>query len=485
MVETTIKPQEYTPDPSVNSALEGALSTMPEGLRGPYKETFEAQRKNQFDILEKERVQKANLAQQKATAAGGLATGMQRQYDQFNKMEAPPKFNVAPETREGLIGMASLLPIAGLILGAGGMNSGVNAMKALTGIINGHAEGNKERIAFEKTKYEAAMKDWDANYKLSRQKLTDALEMMKTNYQAGLAKAEAAAVAMGPETAAILRKEGLTSLIGKIDEAAKRTQQHQDKIEELTGRRTSGGSNISDDTATFLARRFIEGGDRSAMQGLGSGAIGAANRAKVNDMIRAEAEARGMTPAAISAKQAEFEGLRSAQRTLGSQSARVGSAAKEAYALVEPALEASRNVPRGKFVPLNSLMQTAKQNISDPNLIRFKEANNALVNTYVRAIVPTGVGTDLVRRHAYDLLRTVDGPEAYKAAVDQLKIEMNAAIGSPALFASELAAKWAGLPDAPAAMRTEIPDVPIAAPSTTPQTTTPRIRIDVNGDIIQ
>ena len=130
-------------------------------------------------------------------------------------------------------------------------------------------------------------------------------------------------------------------------------------------------------------------------------------------------------------------------------------------------------------------MQTAKQNLSDPALIRFKEANNALVNTYVRAIVPTGVGTDLVRRHAYDLLRTVDGPEAYKAAVDQLKIEMNAAVGSPALFASELAAKWAGLPDAPAAMRTEVPDVPIAAPSTTPQTTTPRIRIDVNGDIIQ
>ena len=329
MVETAIKPQEYTPDPDVSAALKGSLSTMPEGLRDPYEKAFEAQRKNQFDMLERERVQKTDLAQAKATAAGGLATGMEQQYDQFKKMEAPPKFNVSPETREGLIGMASLFPIAGLILGAGGMTSGVNAMQALTGIINGHVEGNKARIDFEKTKYEAAMKDWEANYKLSRQKLTDALEMMKTNYQAGLAKAEAQAVAMGPETAAILRKEGLTSLIGKIDEAAKRTQQHQDKIEELAGRRTGGGANISDDTATFLARRFIEGGDRSAMQGLGSGAIGAANRAKVNDAIRAEAEARGMTPAAISAKQAEFEGLRSAERTLGTQSARVGSAAKK------------------------------------------------------------------------------------------------------------------------------------------------------------
>jgi hypothetical protein len=239
MVETAIKPQEYTPDPDVSAALKGSLSTMPEGLRDPYEKAFEAQRKNQFDMLERERVQKADLAQAKATAAGGLATSMQQQYDQFKKMEAPPKFNVAPETREGLIGMASLLPIAGLILGAGGMSSGVNAMQALTGIINGHAEGNKARIDFEKTKYEAAMKDWDANYKLSRQKLTDALEMMKTNYQAGLAKAEAAAVAMGPETAAILRKEGLTSLIGKIDEAAKRTQLHQDKIAELTATRAA------------------------------------------------------------------------------------------------------------------------------------------------------------------------------------------------------------------------------------------------------
>ena len=161
MVETTIKPQEYTPDPDVSAALKGSLSTMPEGLRDPYEKAFEAQRKNQFDMLERERVQKANLAQAKAGASGGLAAGMQRQYDQFNKMEAPPKLNVTPETREGLIGMASLLPIAGLILGAGGMSSGVNAMKALTGIINGHAEGNKERIEFEKQKYDAAMKECD------------------------------------------------------------------------------------------------------------------------------------------------------------------------------------------------------------------------------------------------------------------------------------------------------------------------------------
>ena len=238
MVETAIKPQEYTPDPDVSAALKGSLSTMPEGLRDPYEKAFEAQRKNQFDMLERERVQKANLAQAKAGASGGLAAGMQRQYDQFNKMEAPPKLNVTPETREGLIGMASLLPIAGLILGAGGMSSGVNAMKALTGIINGHAEGNKERIEFEKQKYDAAMKDWEKNYNMSRQKLTDALEMMKTNYQAGVAKAEAAAVAMGPETAAILRREGLTSLIGKIDTAAEKARAHQDKLEELAGRQT-------------------------------------------------------------------------------------------------------------------------------------------------------------------------------------------------------------------------------------------------------
>jgi hypothetical protein len=50
--------------------------------------------------------------------------------------------------------------MAGAMLGNKGLMSGVGAMQAMTGLLNGYREGNKERIAFEQKKYDDEMKKW-------------------------------------------------------------------------------------------------------------------------------------------------------------------------------------------------------------------------------------------------------------------------------------------------------------------------------------
>jgi hypothetical protein len=45
--------------------------------------------------------------------------------------------------------------------------------------------------------------------------------------------------------------------------------------------------------------------------------------------------------------------------------------------------------------------------------------------------MPTGVPTDDIRKHAYALLGTIDGPEAYKRVLGIMNKEMEAAIASP------------------------------------------------------
>jgi hypothetical protein len=82
-------------------------------------------------------------------------------------------------------------------------------------------------------------------------------------------------------------------------------------------------------------------------------------------------------------------------------------------------------------VPINQLSQYLGKQSSYPELAAFAQANESLVNGYVRAISPTGVPTDLVRKHAYNALTTAQGPEAYAAVLEVMQKEMQAALNAP------------------------------------------------------
>lgn len=221
MAEDTqnVAPPQYTPSADETGALE-ALKTGPmKSVAEPFERLYKQSQQASFENETAKRKQAETLAKGKSDAVQTMYAGMQEQKTAMDKMAPPPKMNITPDTHEGLMGLATILPIAGILLGSKGMMSGVNAMNAMTGVMKGYQEGNNARIEFEKQKYDTSMKEWEANYKISRQKLADAIEMMKTNYQAGVAKAETAAVAMGPEPAALVRQNGAAFLLNKLDEA--------------------------------------------------------------------------------------------------------------------------------------------------------------------------------------------------------------------------------------------------------------------------
>lgn len=187
---------------------------------------------------------------------------------------------------------------------------------------------------------------------------------------------------------------------------------------------------MSDSAAKFRVERFLAG-DKSAATGFGLGDLGQKNKNKFEEVLAKEAENRGISGKQLSLIFAEYEGIKAQERTLGTRTAYIELAAAELKQLIPTLEQASANVPRGSFIPITKLMQTAEASLSDPKLIKLRTAINGVQQAYVRALSPTGTPTDLLRRKADDLFSAAVDQEGIQAALDQMNIEVNAALTAP------------------------------------------------------
>ena len=232
---------------------------------------------------------------------------------------------------------------------------------------------------------------------------------------------------------------------GLSDEAASAELQRRGllKSPKAAGGGGAGGSagasdvTLTDEDATFMAEQYLRG-DQSVFTNLGRGAQGARNVVKLRAAVRKAAEARGMTPDQVATAVAQFQGDKAAFRTAGTKSANIEMAAAEAGAVAELALQASAAVPRTQFMPANKAIRAYQSNTGDPAVARFGAANLALINTYARAISPTGVPTVNDKQHAEEVLSTAQSPEQYAAVVEQMKLEIKAAQESPGTVRSAM-----------------------------------------------
>ncbi|QPF87038.1 tail fiber domain-containing protein [Bradyrhizobium genosp. L] len=192
----------------------------------------------------------------------------------------------------------------------------------------------------------------------------------------------------------------------------------------------SNAALVDDDTADFLAERVLAG-DTRALVGFGRGAQGPENLAKVQALVAAKARERGMDASDILNQVAVQSGNTAAQRTFGTQTARMAVNATEAQGAIELGRAASSAVPRTNWVPVNKAIQAYQSGTSDPALAKFGAANLAIINTYARAISPTGVPTVNDKQHAEHLLSTATGPDAYNAVLDQMNEEIKIAHAAP------------------------------------------------------
>jgi hypothetical protein len=167
--------------------------------------------------------------------------------------------------------------------------------------------------------------------------------------------------------------------------------------------------------------------------------------ALVKDIMRKVATA-GMTPEQMLASQAEFQGEKSAQRTLGTRIANIEMAATEAGNLMPIAIAASEKVDRTKYPTLNAVILAVERGTGDPNVVQLGVATNSLVNAYSRAISPSGTPTVSDKDHAREILANAYSKGQYAAAVNMMKQEIDAARKSPGQVKGAMRDQFTGKP---------------------------------------
>lgn len=109
-------------------------------------------------------------------------------------------------------------------------------------------------------------------------------------------------------------------------------------------------------------------------------------------------------------------------QTAGAQIGKVALAANELDTFGDQTIDASKGVPRGKFVPYNALRNKADSEISDPALLRFKTKMQALENAYNQLAARSGTDVDK-RAHIHELFNTANSDAAVQTLVKSLKEE--------------------------------------------------------------
>lgn len=193
---------------------------------------------------------------------------------------------------------------------------------------------------------------------------------------------------------------------------------------------TSDNAKLDQPTIATMAQQYLAG-DPSVLTNLGRGKQGSANVVAVRAEIAKQARAAGLTGAQIAAQMVQYKGDAAAMRTAGVRSANSDLAVTEFQNLVPLALKASDAVPRSSFLPFSKAQAVYRNNTNDPKYKQFVAATQGVINTYARAISPTGTPTVSDKDHARDVIDTATSPEAYRAVVAQLMQEAHAAKAAP------------------------------------------------------
>lgn len=205
---------------------------------------------------------------------------------------------------------------------------------------------------------------------------------------------------------------------------------------------------LPSDTISEMAQQYLAG-DKSVFQNLGRGAQGAENIVKLREEVAKQMKAQGMSGADVAVKMAEFQGLTSGERSLGTRSAQAGMAVNEAKQLIPLALKASESVDRTKYPSINAVILAGERGTGDENVVRMGAAFNSLINVYARAISPTGTPTVSDKDHAREILDMAWSKGQVRAGIDQMMQEMDAALKSPGATQQEFRQRYGSTGGAP------------------------------------
>jgi hypothetical protein len=235
-----------------------------------------------------------------------------------------------------------------------------------------------------------------------------------------------------------------------------------------------GDGTMSDDAIDLIVDR-VHAGDPRALTNLGRGAQSGVTLTRIQNRLAERAAAEGWSGADLAAAQANFGSQAAAARSSAVRGAGIDQAVEEARKTFPLALAASDALPRGQFVPWNKALQAVQAGTSSPALARFVTANQAVITAYGQAMSRTGVNTVHAQEAAQNLLSTATSPETYKAVINQLELEMQAAKESPEVVRQQILSRirnpGGGPGPAPAGPAGAAPAAPGAAAPAAPAAT--------------
>jgi hypothetical protein len=191
--------------------------------------------KAESDLVEAQITKQREAAQARADLANKQAQQMTGIMDTYGKqmMTPAPKREIEAQTKEGMMGLAALLPVAGAFFGGKGLTSATGAMQAMTGLVKGYQEGNQNRIAFEQKKYDDAMKEFDRHQQQIKTAFDMAIKKAQVNQSGAQAELEIKLAALdAPLLREMVKKNGIVAGAEENIKMAQNYYTHKQQYEE-------------------------------------------------------------------------------------------------------------------------------------------------------------------------------------------------------------------------------------------------------------
>jgi hypothetical protein len=133
-------------------------------------------------------------------------------------------------------------------------------------------------------------------------------------------------------------------------------------------------------------------------------------------------------------------GATAAERSLATQTAKMSTAANEANKMVEVVRGLSDKVDRTEFPTINAITNAVSKGTGGKEIVQLNTSINALVNSYARAISPTGQPTVSDKNHAREVINSAYSTGQIGAILDVMQQEMSIAREAAGTASTELKA---------------------------------------------
>ena len=167
-------------------------------------------------------------------------------------------------------------------------------------------------------------------------------------------------------------------------------------------------------------------------------------RNAIIQLVPVAQRALGIDASDMAQKWSDYAATRHGEYSLGTRMANLGIALHEAEQFIPVAENASDAVSRTEFPTLNKVFEAAQSGSGNQQVVQLYVATNALMNAYAQVAARGGVPTDMARKQAQEILNAAYSQGQYKAAAQQMMVEIKGAMAAPPAAVKDLLGAFSG-----------------------------------------